>query len=89
MKAVKVIIYGKVQGVGFRNFVFLHAKKLNIKGYVKNNPDGTVEAVFEGDENSINKMIELCKKGPERARVDKIDIKEIEINNYQDFKIIR
>ena len=89
MKAVKVIIYGKVQGVGFRNFVFSHAKKLNIKGYVKNNPDGTVEAVFEGDEDNINKMIELCKKGPERARVDKIDIKEIEINNYQDFKIIR
>jgi len=89
MKAVKVIIYGKVQGVGFRNFVFLNAKKLNIKGYVKNNPDGTVEAVFEGDEDNINKMIELCKKGPERARVDKIDIKEIEINNYQDFKIIR
>ncbi|MFZ8800808.1 MAG: acylphosphatase [Candidatus Nanopusillus sp.] len=89
MKAVKVIIYGKVQGVGFRNFVFLHAKKLNVRGYVKNNPDGTVEAVFEGNENNINKMIELCKKGPERARVDKIDIKEVEINNYQDFKIIR
>jgi acylphosphatase len=89
MKAVKVIIYGKVQGVGFRNFIFLHAKKLNVKGYVKNSPDGTVEAVFEGDEDNINKMIELCKKGPERARVDKIDIKEIEINNYQDFKIIR
>jgi Acylphosphatases len=89
MKAVKIIIYGKVQGVGFRNFVFLHAKKLNIKGYVKNNPDGTVEAVFEGDEDNINKMIELCEKGPERARVDKIDIKDIEINNYQDFRIIR
>jgi len=89
MKAVKVIIYGKVQGVGFRNFVFLHAKRLNIKGYVKNNPDGTVEAVFEGDENNINKMIKLCKRGPERARVDKIDIKDIEIKNYQDFRIIR
>jgi len=89
MKAVKVIIYGKVQGVGFRNFVFLHAKRLNVKGYVKNNPDGTVEAVFEGDDDNINKIIELCKKGPERARVDKIDIKDIEINNYQDFRIIR
>ena len=89
MKAIKIIIYGKVQGVGFRNFVFLHAKKLNIRGYVKNNPDGTVEAVFEGDDDNINKMIELCKIGPERSRVDKIDIKDIEINNYQDFKIIR
>jgi len=89
MKAVKVIIYGKVQGVGFRNFVFLHAKRLNIKGYVKNNPDGTVEAVFEGDEDNINKMVELCKRGPERARVDKIDIKDTEIKNYQDFRIIR
>jgi len=89
MQAIKIIIHGKVQGVGFRNFVFLHAKKLNIKGYVKNNPDGTVEAVFEGDEDKINRMIELCKKGPERARVDKIDIVDIEINNYQDFRIIR
>jgi len=89
MNAVKIIIYGKVQGVGFRNFVFLHAKKLNIRGYIKNNPDGTVEAVFEGDEDNINKMIELCKRGPERARVDKIYIKDIEINNYQDFRIIR
>jgi len=89
MKAVKVIIYGKVQGVGFRNFIFLHAKRLNIKGYVKNNPDGTVEAVFEGDEDNINKMVELCKRGPERARVDKIDIKDTEIKNYQDFRIIR
>jgi acylphosphatase len=89
MKAIKVIIYGKVQGVGFRNFIFLHAKRLNIKGYIKNNPDGTVEAVFEGDEDNINKMVELCKRGPERARVDKIDIKDIEIKNYQDFRIIR
>ncbi|BFI73519.1 acylphosphatase [Nanoarchaeota archaeon] len=83
---VKVIIYGKVQGVGFRNFVYRNALKYNIKGYVKNNPDGTVEAVFEGE--NIDKMVELCKKGPERARVDKIDIINIEDKGYKDFKII-
>ena len=85
---VKVIIYGKVQGVGFRNFVYRNALKYNIKGYVKNNPDGTVEAVFEGEKENIEKMIELCKKGPERARVDKMDIIEVEDKGYKDFKII-
>ena len=85
---IKVIIYGKVQGVGFRNFVYRNAIKYNIKGYVKNNPDGTVEAVFEGEKENIEKMIELCKKGPERARVDKIDIFEIEDKGYKDFKIV-
>ena len=77
----------RVLDLGILYFYML--RKLNIKGYVKNNPDGTVEAVFEGDEDNINKMIELCKRGPERSRVDKIDIKDIEINNYQDFRIIR
>ena len=85
---VKVIIYGKVQGVGFRNFVYRNALKYNIKGYVKNNPDGTVEAVFEGENENIEKMIELCKRGPERARVDKIDIINIEDKGYKDFRII-
>ncbi|BBL45339.1 acylphosphatase [Nanobdella aerobiophila] len=86
--AKKVIIYGKVQGVGFRNFIYRNALRYNIKGYVKNNPDGTVEAVFEGNQMDIYNIIELCKRGPERARVDKIDEIEIKDQKYKDFKII-
>jgi acylphosphatase len=87
--AVKLIIYGKVQGVGFRYFVYKNAIKYNIKGYVKNNPDGTVEAWFEGEKENIDKMIELCKKGPEMARVDKVDIFNVEDKGYKEFKIIK
>ncbi|MGC9079628.1 MAG: acylphosphatase [Nanopusillaceae archaeon] len=87
--AVKLTIYGKVQGVGFRKFVYENAIKLGIKGYVKNNPDGTVEAWFEGDEHNINKIIELCRIGPSRARVEKVCIENFENKGYNDFSIIR
>ncbi|MEM0476554.1 MAG: acylphosphatase [Candidatus Aenigmatarchaeota archaeon] len=87
MKAVKVRIFGKVQGVGFRYFLYKHAKSLNIKGYAKNLEDGSVEAVFEGSEENVEKMIELARKGPILAKVEKIEIEEIEPKNFKDFEI--
>ena len=87
MKAVKVRIFGKVQGVGFRYFLYENAKKLNIKGYAKNLEDGSLEAVFEGKEEEIEKMIELSKIGPKLAKVESVEIEEIETKNFKDFKI--
>ncbi len=81
-------IYGIVQGVGFRYFVFKLAKELNIKGYVKNLEDGTVEVFAEGEEDKLNYLIEKCKIGPSLAKVEKVEIKEEEIKNFKDFKII-
>ena len=76
MKKINARIYGIVQNVGFRNFVRRNAEKLGVTGWVKNNLDGTVEAVFEGEENSISELIEKCKKGPLLAIVDKVDVRE-------------
>ena len=87
-RRVHLFIFGKVHGVFFRSFIKSEAIKLNLKGTVKNAEDN-VEAIFEGKSESINKMIELCKKGPKFAKV--IDIKIIEEdfkNEFKDFSIM-
>lgn len=71
-----VIITGKVQGVGFRNFTQLNARQLGINGYAKNLPNGTVEVVAEGDKARLDTLVALLKKGPRYARVDSLEIDE-------------
>ena len=83
-----VFVYGIVQSVGFRNYIKIKANKLNIKGWIKNLEDGGIEAVFEGDENNVNDIIEHCKNGPYLAKVDNIIVKEEDYENeFKEFKI--
>ena len=69
-----VFISGHVQGIGFRQFIKHHARKLSMGGWVRNLPDGRVEAVFIGDEKSLEKIIERSKKGPFLAKVEDLEI---------------
>ena len=71
-----VLISGKVQGVGFRNFTQMNAKQLSINGYAKNLPNGKVEVVAEGDKAQLDALVALLKKGPRFARVDSLDVDE-------------
>lgn len=71
---VHVIISGYVQGIGFRQFIKYKAKNLNVKGWIKNLPDGRVEAVFAGNRLDVEKMVELCRKGPFLAEVKKVGV---------------
>ena len=71
MKRLHLIIKGEVQGVFFRDYVKKSAGVL--RGWVRNNPDGTVEAVAEGEEEELKKFLERCKEGPLAAKVDKIE----------------
>ncbi len=64
-----VIFAGTVQGVGFRYFVKNIADKFGVKGYVRNLPDGTVEVVAEGDEETLRKFLEAIEDGPPLAEV--------------------
>ena len=64
----KVTIKGKVQGVGYRYFVYRKAQVLGLKGWVRNLSNGAVEAVFEGDEPSVARLLEACGEGPARLR---------------------
>ncbi|MCC5908155.1 MAG: acylphosphatase [Balneolaceae bacterium] len=84
-------IKGRVQGVGFRYFTRQNAYDLNIKGWVKNMPDGTVETLISGNRENIREMIKRLMKGPRRARVT--DIEEMSSNNidetFHDFSVWR
>ena len=71
-----VLISGKVQGVGFRNFTQMNAKQLGINGYAKNLPNGKVEVIAEGDKSKLDALVALLKKGPRFARVDSLDVDE-------------
>ena len=75
MKArAHVFVSGRVQGVFFRAETKYEADKRKVNGWVRNLPDGRVEAVFEGDERAVNEMIEFCRRGPPGARVDNVEV---------------
>ena len=70
-----VFVSGKVQGVYFRQNTLQTANEHGVFGWVRNLPDGRVEAVFEGDEVAVNKVVEWCRVGPPASKVDKLDVK--------------
>lgn len=86
---IHVLITGDVQGVGFRQYIRYQARKLNIKGWVRNLPDGSVEAVFSGLPKSVEKMINFSKNGPVLADVSSINTKELPDEVFEDFQIIK
>jgi len=72
----RVIVHGRVQGVGYRAFVEAEAIRRGIAGYVRNRRDGTVEAVFEGEVAAVAEMVAVCRRGPRGAQIDTIDERE-------------
>jgi acylphosphatase len=76
MKEVRALvrIEGRVQGVNFRYHASERARNLNLRGWVKNLADGSVQAVVEGDEADVQQMIAWCRRGPEVAQVDRVDV---------------
>ena len=90
MKRVHVLVRGVVQGVGFRAFVRRHARRLGVKGFVRNLPDGfTVEIVAEGPDDAIEQLIGIVRKGPPGAIVEDVDIEyEEPKNEFDDFEIL-
>ncbi len=69
----RVVIVGKVQGVGFRYWTQITAQRLGLRGWVRNRRDGSVEAVFAGAPDIVAAMIGECRRGPSAARVDRVD----------------
>ncbi len=70
-----VTVRGRVQGVGFRNFVQLEALALGVHGWVRNRRNGDVEAVFAGPKESVDALCDLCRRGPRHAIVESFDVK--------------
>jgi acylphosphatase len=76
MRRTRVVVAGRVQGVFFRASCAERARALGLAGWVRNDPDGRVEAVFEGPEEVVETMIRWCQEGPPHARVDEVEIVE-------------
>ena len=74
MKRVRVRIHGRVQGVFFRAETRARAESLGLAGWVRNEPDGSVEALFEGDPERVDSMVEWCRRGPSGAHVDEVEV---------------
>lgn len=87
-KSVRLYIDGIVQGVFFRLFVKKNAEILDVKGFVRNLEDGRIEAFLEGDADNVNKMIELCKKGPKHSQIKKMEIKPETFQGFKTFKVL-
>ena len=89
MKALKINVSGKVQGVFFRASAKGAAEKLSIKGFAQNQPDGSVLIEAEGEEENLKQFIDWCKQGPPRAEVSNLDVQESELKNFDRFEIKR
>lgn len=83
--AVKVT--GRVQGVWFRQSTKQTAQIYGVCGWVRNCPDGSVEAVFEGEEPAVHAVIDWCRSGPELARVADLQIAWQPTTGYTDFRV--
>ena len=78
MRALRLRITGRVQGVGYRAWALREAGALRLRGWVRNRTDGSVEALVIGDDDAVERMIDSCRDGPLGARVSDVAVTEAE-----------
>jgi acylphosphatase len=81
----RLVVHGRVQGVGYRYSCELAAERLGVSGWVRNNDDGTVEAVVEGAESAVESLIEWARQGPRHADVSRVEIRREEPEGLRGF----
>ena len=84
---LNIVIWGKVQGVGFREGIKKKATEFRIRGYVKNLPNGTVFIEAEGEEEQLNKLINWCHNGPSKSEVTSVKYSVAQTQNFEGFEI--
>lgn len=89
MKHLNITVNGNVQGVSFRISTKAVADQLQVKGLVKNLPNGSVYIEAEGDDFSLETFLEWCNEGPLQASVQKVEVVEGEVKNYRNFEILK
>ena len=87
MERRHVIVYGFVQGVGFRFAVERAARSRGVSGWVRNRPDGTVEAVFEGEREDVESLVDFCRRGPRGADVERVDVEVESAEGLASFRV--
>lgn len=87
MKHLNIRIYGQVQGVVFRASAKKVADSLSLMGFAQNTPDGSVYIEVEGEEENLQKFIKWCRKGPDLAKIERVQVTNGPVSNFTDFSI--
>lgn len=87
-KSIRLYVTGTVQGAFFRAFVKENAERYNVKGFIRNLEDGRLEIFLEGNADDVNKMIELCRKGPKHSQIRKVEEKPEKFQDFKAFKVL-
>jgi acylphosphatase len=85
----RVVVHGRVQGVFFRGSTQDEARRAGIDGWVRNLPDGAVEAVFEGEAGGVEQLVGYCRRGPSWAQVTRVDVIEEAPEGERGFRVRR
>jgi acylphosphatase len=83
----RVVVHGRVQGVFFRDSTRQQAEKAGVAGWVRNREDGTVEAVFEGDDDAVTQIADWVREGPGHADVERVEVTEEEPEGLSGFEV--
>lgn len=86
-RAVEVRVTGRVQGVFFRARTVEQAERLGLDGWVRNEPDGSVAAHFEGPADAVDEVVAWCRRGPTHARVERVSVAEVEPAGKAGFRV--
>ena len=81
------VVQGRVQGVFFRDTMRQRARARGVAGWVRNRPDGSLEAVFEGEEEAVESLVDFCREGPRGARVEGVDVATEEPEGFEGFEV--
>ena len=87
MRRARVVVHGFVQGVYFRDTTLRLAVRRGVAGWVRNNRDGTVEAVFEGEPEAVDRLVAFCRQGPRGAAVERADVYDEAVEGLRGFEI--
>jgi acylphosphatase len=84
----RVVVHGRVQGVFFRDSCRREARSRQVAGWVRNNDDGTVEAVFEGEEDAVTTLVDWAHRGPPSAQISRVDVAEEQPEGLSGFRVV-
>jgi acylphosphatase len=87
MTRKRVVVSGRVQGVFFRDTMRRRAEAAGVAGWARNTPEGAVEAVFEGDPEAVDELVEFSRRGPSRAEVASVEINEEQPEGLSGFEV--
>ncbi|HEX2044331.1 MAG TPA: acylphosphatase [Gaiellaceae bacterium] len=84
----RVVVHGRVQGVFFRDTTRRLAEQHGVGGWVRNNRDGSVEAVFEGEPEAVERLVAFARRGPPGAAVERVEVHEEEAEGLSGFRVV-